>query len=691
MKRNVLCRRFSGLVAIGPALCGVLLWAADPVHGEIILTDPNLVSYWMLDEPAGTTGTNSVLDSKSTNHGTPAGGVTFGQASAMPSLGASSALFNGSTGKIDVAYSATLNPSTLTAAVWARVDGGSGTFRSPLTSRSSSPTQGYVFYAGSNNYWQFWSGTGSGWEGDVSNTTWPVSVIAGQWVQLVGTISGTSGAAKTLYMNGQPVYVKTGVAYAPNTGNVLRIGAGATENAGSFWFSGAVDNAAVLNQSLSAQAVANQYNSYSSYASDVLAAAPVGYWRLGEQSIATGQAYYPGAYAYNSANVASYKGTYSGGVTIRQLGTEKALTGDVDTAVAFDGSTGKVSIPYDAALNPANLTVAVWAKVAGGAGTYRSPITSRTSAGGGQGYVLYASETDKWEFWTGNGSTGWDLAIGPSVLLNQWAQVVGTFDAATGTKRLYVNGQLYVSQAGAYTPLSAAANPLSIGAGGDDGDAFFFNGKIDEAAVYGRALTRADVARQYEIGVKGAAEPNKIYGVTYTYTNAPNADSNYYHDELKEAGSFSGDLADGKVLSTGFLPDDTSVGWNAGTTSQITFDLGTLDTVHALKIGYCVYQPFANDGPASVQVSFSTDGTNFSAPVTYTGFTGTAVHNDLMIDIPNLWATHARLYFNGQTAHGYGKFLLDEITFYQGVPEPSAMVLLGIGGLGLLWRRRRGR
>jgi len=134
------------LLAVGGI--GWLLNAGNLQAG--IITHPNLVSYWLLDEPAGTSGTGSVKDAKSTNHGTPAGGVTFGNPSAISTLG-TAAVFNGSSGKIDVPYTAALNPANFTAYVWARVDGGAGSYRSPLTSRGyvSGQEVGYLFYAAS--------------------------------------------------------------------------------------------------------------------------------------------------------------------------------------------------------------------------------------------------------------------------------------------------------------------------------------------------------------------------------------------------------------------------------------------------------------------------------------------------------------------------------------------------------------
>jgi hypothetical protein len=73
--------------------------------------------------------------------------------------------------------------------------------------------------------------------------------------------------------------------------------------------------------------------------------------------------------------------------------------------------------------------------------------------------------------------------------------VVGTFDGVT--QRLFVNGTQVASVAlsgGA----SVTANPLYLGSWG--GSEEFFSGTIDEAAVYGKALSAARIAEHYAAG-----------------------------------------------------------------------------------------------------------------------------------------------------------------------------------------------
>ena len=167
-----------------------------------------------------------------------------------------------------------------------------------------------------------------------------------------------------------------------------------------------------------------------------------------------------------------------------------------------DGINGQVSVPYDIALNPTDLTVEAWVKVTGGEGTWRSVITSRTGSGGGglkEGFNIYAGIDDRWQFWTGDGT--WQQLVGPAVELNRWHHIVATFDSVTGTKRLYINGVPTESMSQGYTPMQlGTVNPLTIGAGGSTGETFFWPGQIDEVAIYSEALSSASVAEHFDAG-----------------------------------------------------------------------------------------------------------------------------------------------------------------------------------------------
>ncbi len=60
---------------------------------------------------------------------------------------------------VEVPYSADMNPDTFTYEVWAYVTGGSGTWRTVMATRAG--YTGMTIYAGTNDNWQFWTGTGS--------------------------------------------------------------------------------------------------------------------------------------------------------------------------------------------------------------------------------------------------------------------------------------------------------------------------------------------------------------------------------------------------------------------------------------------------------------------------------------------------------------------------------------------------
>lgn len=206
-----------------------------------------LVSWWKLDE----TGGSSVSDGVPPEYqGTASGGVAFNQPGATPYSG-KSVQFDGLSGKVDVPFAQDLNLPTFTVALWAKVVGGAGMYRAPLSNRRTGPTGGYVFYAGPNNRWQLWAGNGSAW-----NTLDGGPAALNQWVHLAATYDGTN---LSFYRDGALVG-STPIAMVPSSSLPLRMGAGANEGPAQYWFPGQVDDVRVFREALDVASVASLYS-----------------------------------------------------------------------------------------------------------------------------------------------------------------------------------------------------------------------------------------------------------------------------------------------------------------------------------------------------------------------------------------------------------------------------------------------
>jgi hypothetical protein len=182
-------------------------------------------------------------DSAGSHHGTPSGTAKI---VSDPVRGQVVSL-NGTNDKVDIPYSADLNPEAFTVSLWAWADPTGSNYRSPLTARDGSPQRGYILYIAPDNTWQFWTGTGTGWH----TTTGPVAQL-GEWTHVAATFVNDQ---KTLYLNGHQVAQGTGT-LSLNTQRPLWIGAGATESTGNYYFKGLIDEVRLYNRALSAEEIA---------------------------------------------------------------------------------------------------------------------------------------------------------------------------------------------------------------------------------------------------------------------------------------------------------------------------------------------------------------------------------------------------------------------------------------------------
>lgn len=158
--------------------------------------------------------------------------------------------------------------------------------------------------------------------------------------------------------------------------------------------------------------------------------------------------------------------------------------GAANSAYSFNG-TGEIDCGTDVSLRPTSVSLSAWVYPT----SFTNPILGIINYGGG-GYWLYLSNTGNIGFYIT------DIAIGTSttVALNKWSNITATY--TSGARKLFVNGQLVVSDAKTGT-VSGYLGSCLIGGVKNISDRRFI-GSIDDVRIYDRALTDGEVKQLYE-------------------------------------------------------------------------------------------------------------------------------------------------------------------------------------------------
>jgi uncharacterized protein (TIGR03437 family) len=172
-------------------------------------------------------------------------------------------------------------------------------------------------------------------------------------------------------------------------------------------------------------------------------------------------------------------------------------TGKVGQAFSLDGQFDYIEIPHSPELDPtAEATMEAWVSFVE-VPSRDHPMIIMSKTANSRGLELTAQTDDKFYFYVGNG-----LNVRSSTIIqkNQWYHIAGTY-LANQEIRIYVNGKLENSLLINEARL-AHSNPLIIGASAlypDRG----FHGLIDEASLYNRSLSSAEVQSIYNAGSAG--------------------------------------------------------------------------------------------------------------------------------------------------------------------------------------------
>ena len=248
-----------------------------------------------------------------------------------------------------------------------------------------------------------------------------------------------------------------------------------------------------------------------SYSSEVLADTPIGYFRLGEAGSAA-------LAADSSGSLKSRNGYYSRGVV---SGVQGAINGDPDTAATFDGMTSFVEIaggtgtaapnPYGSLTN--GYTLEAWVMNAGSLENYSRIISTRVlppATSGGFGFGIIGA-TNNVRFTT-YGIKDYDSTLTNLPVDGLWHHLVLVLDG-TNTANFYLDGAFTDSVANASpgrtspSNLHIGRNPVPDGNSNPNfsstGGLFeFWNGSIDEVAIYDYVLGDDRIAAHYMIGIQ---------------------------------------------------------------------------------------------------------------------------------------------------------------------------------------------
>lgn len=190
--------------------------------------------------------------------------------------------------------------------------------------------------------------------------------------------------------------------------------------------------------------------------------------------------------------------------------------GIAGNTLVFDGFSSWVQrSASDFQISPDAISVSVWVAPRAfehGDGHKLSAIVNQQNLSDKTGFALGIFRHGLWSFQVGTGNhmlEVWDE--NNPIPRRQWSYLVGTYDAASGTATIYLNGR-QVSQKSVfqYLPIKPAAEPLIIGKhnqaeflnGRSGTELNMFNGFMDDLKIYNRVLTKEEIESSYRTYVE---------------------------------------------------------------------------------------------------------------------------------------------------------------------------------------------
>ena len=286
-----------------------------------------------------------------------------------------------------------------------------------------------------------------------------------------------------LYLNGKFVGANNSNIWFDGN-NPTIIGALLGCGQGSFYSKGTFDDIAIYNRALTEQEITALYTS-TPVAQNIPSYVPkdglVGYWPFNGNA--------------NDESGNGNNGTVSGATLTADR------NGKANSSYSFDGSSSYINIPNSSSLQfNGGLTISTWlnASIIASSISNTGYILSK-GADGGTPYSWTSILDDSYcslQIWNDNNlNTSVDIMQKDyPILTNKWYNVIYTFDGVNA--KAYINSQLVKTISSPYSIFSNAYD-LKFGRRHTSGNPYFFNGQLDDIAIYNRALTEQEITALY--------------------------------------------------------------------------------------------------------------------------------------------------------------------------------------------------
>lgn len=268
----------------------------------------------------------------------------------------------------------------------------------------------------------------------------------------------------------------------------------ASTDGGTTAFSNLVESAVISVTAVNDAPVA--VNDPGNLAAEVLAGSPVGYWRLGEPS---------GTTATNLGSLGT-SGTYNG-PTLAAAGYPASGS---DTAADFDGVNDNVDLgTFD--VSGTGLTLSAWIN-ADDFDNGDARIISKAESSGAN-----AAEDHWWMLSTqpsgadtvlrfrvkAGGTTNTLVASSGALTAGEWYFASATYDVGTGSMKIFLNGVQVGSRNHTVGGAVSTDATKTVMVGANPNNYGHFDGRIDEVAIFDKALSQSQLQTMFNSGSGG--------------------------------------------------------------------------------------------------------------------------------------------------------------------------------------------